>query len=58
MYLSQLLLAVTLGLWSLIILFSLDVSIKTVAVFALVTTIFLILEGLGVVNWNLKHPRD
>jgi hypothetical protein len=58
MYLSQLLLAITLGLWSFNILFNLAVNIKTIAVLALATAICLILEGLGVFNWNLKRPRE
>lgn len=57
MFVSQLLLALTLGLWALDVLFSLGVSVKTIAVLALATAVLIFLEGWGIVNWNLRQPR-
>jgi hypothetical protein len=57
MALSSILLIITLSLWSLDILFSLGVNIKTIAVFALATAIVMVLEGLGFINVNIGRQR-
>lgn len=54
---STIFLAVTLLLWSIDVLGWVSVSIKLVAVLALITAILLLVEGFGVYRLNLPNVR-